>query len=466
VRRIGVNWDVTDSRTADAARQAHEIAQRENLAKSQFLARMSHELRTPLNAVLGFAQLLATEERGHNEAAQMRRRRVQHIQSAGRHLLDLINDVLDLSSLESGEVRIALQPVPLSCALTQTLPLVEPLMAEHGVTLHVGDTACTVLADATRLRQVLVNLLSNAAKYNRPGGQVQVHAHADTVDGQRQVLIEVADTGLGMAPQQLAHLFEPFNRLGAERDGVEGTGIGLAIVKALVERMGGRVSVSSQPGEGSVFQVWLADGTDTPLPAATPSPSSRPVDLPTGPATSAAPRGTLLYIEDNPVNALIIAELIGRRSDLQLHLAADGEARPHLAGHAVARHRWPRGAAPPACAPAHGPHPRHRLVGQRHARGHRTGAAGRHERLLDQAAGLPRLHGQHRRPVRPRTGLTPQRQAVKRQMVQRPRPPGAARGQAAVSSNSPRFFSSGVTVGARPRKAAKAAPGSTLLPDA
>jgi CheY-like chemotaxis protein len=168
-------------------------------------------------------------------------------------------------------------------------------------------------------------LLSNAAKYNRPGGQVQVHAHADTVDGQRQVLIEVADTGLGMAPQQLAHLFEPFNRLGAERDGVEGTGIGLAIVKALVERMGGRVSVSSQPGEGSVFQVWLADGTDTPLPAATPSPSSRPVDLPTGPATSAAPRGTLLYIEDNPVNALIIAELIGRRSDLQLHLAADGE---------------------------------------------------------------------------------------------------------------------------------------------
>ena len=246
-----------------------------------------------MNAVLGFAQLLATEERGHNEAAQTRRRRVQHIQSAGRHLLDLINDVLDLSSLESGEVRIALQPVALSGALTQTLPLVEPLMAEHGVTLQVGDTACTVLADATRLRQVLVNLLSNAAKYNRPGGQVQVQARADTVDGQRQVLIEVADTGLGMAPQQLAHLFEPFNRLGAEREGVEGTGIGLAIVKALVERMGGRVSVSSQPGEGSVFQVWLADGTDIPLPAAAPYTSSRPADLPTGQATSAAPRGSI-----------------------------------------------------------------------------------------------------------------------------------------------------------------------------
>ena len=343
VRRIGVNWDVTDARSTAAMRQEREIARRESAAKSQFMARMSHELRTPLNAVLGFTQLLLAEEDAaseHSDDASMpgRRRRLMHVQAAGQHLLTLINDVLDLASLDSGELRIALMPVALAPLLQGTVPMLDPLLKAHAVILHTQLPPLTVLADATRLRQVLLNLLSNAIKYNRPGGRVEVSAwHTQATDGDR-VHVRVADTGRGMTAEQVQHLFEPFNRLGAESSAIEGSGIGLTIARSLAERMGGRLQVQSEPGSGTVFELELAapanqagaaaqdrttDSVDLPA-AATPAAHPMPPSL-TG-VTAAKAKRQVLYVEDNPVNALIIAELLARRPDLVLHLATDGES--------------------------------------------------------------------------------------------------------------------------------------------
>jgi PAS domain S-box-containing protein len=338
IRRIGVNWDITDARTAEAMRREREVALRESAAKSKFMARMSHELRTPLNAVLGFAQLLIADENAADAASAGRRRRLEHIRVAGRHLLTLINDVLDLTSLESGELRLAVEPVALAPLVQALLPMVSALQAPKQVTVQLGPLANAVMADPTRLRQVLLNLLSNAVKYNRPGGEVRVQARADGA----QVLLQVSDTGRGMDEEQLLHLFEPFNRLHPLDPQIEGSGIGLTIAKSLVERMGGRIAVQSEPGVGSVFDVWLPapEGHAAPGPAETPAggPSPAPAaPAPSAPAAAAAaPRHQLLYIEDNPVNALIIGELLARRSDLALHVAADG-----LAGVARARELRP-----------------------------------------------------------------------------------------------------------------------------
>ena len=358
VSRIGVNWDITDARNAAAMRQEREIARRESAAKSQFMSRMSHELRTPLNAVLGFTQLLLAEEDNADEAMQSRRRRLLHVQSAGQHLLTLINDVLDLTSLDSVELRIALLPVALAPLLQATLPMLDPLLKSHAVSLHAQVPPLTVLADATRLRQVLLNLLTNAIKYNQPGGRVDVSAwHTQAADGGR-VHVRIADNGRGMTAEQVQHLFEPFNRLGAESTAVEGSGIGLTIARSLTERMGGSLQVHSQPGSGSVFKLELAAPAcqnsaatretapvtrslpaNAPLAAATidqttTTTAATTTETTTGtPSTSEATsvststaRRQVLYIEDNPVNAMIIAELLARRTDLVLHLAADGES--------------------------------------------------------------------------------------------------------------------------------------------
>ena len=340
-RRIGVNWDVTAIRTADTVRREREIALRESASKSKFLARMSHELRTPLNAVLGFAQLLLSDEAGVDAASSSRRRRLEHIRSAGQHLLTLINDVLSLSALQGGEVIITLAPVDLQALVAQTLPMIAPLLQQQQVRIEQGALAQHVMADATRLRQVLLNLLSNALKYNRPGGTV----HIEALRRGPSVLLRVTDTGCGMGDEQLRHLFEPFNRLGADRSEIEGTGIGLAIVKALVERMGGSVHVDSRAGVGTVFELRLAAALSPPSapPSAPPSvspstpPSAQPPTSPPAPAqTGAHPASTaapalaaagvhrVLYIEDNPVNALIISEMVARRTDLSLLVATDG----------------------------------------------------------------------------------------------------------------------------------------------
>ncbi|TMH07992.1 MAG: PAS domain S-box protein, partial [Betaproteobacteria bacterium] len=248
VRQIGVNWDVTESKNAEAARQERALALRESQAKSQFLARMSHELRTPLNAVLGFTQLLQVEaESALLQPAQ--RSKLDHVRNAGEHLLSLITDVLDLSTLEAGGMRLQIEPLLLAQAVHDALPLVEPLARKYHVTLLAQALSGSVMADPTRLRQVLLNLLSNAIKYNRPQGVVRIASQTDATG----TTLRIVDTGRGMTAQQLAHLFEPFNRLGREDSGVEGTGIGLAIVKALVERMGGSIVATSRPDEGTEF---------------------------------------------------------------------------------------------------------------------------------------------------------------------------------------------------------------------
>ena len=310
--QFGIAIDVTE-------RQEKLVAQRESQAKSEFLARMSHELRTPLNAVLGFAQLLRLEPALTGSASQ---EKVRHILSAGEHLLSLINDVLDLSSLESGEVRLDLRPVRLAEVLQEAQALVEPAAREAGVSIDVDQTAAVVRADRIRTRQVVINLLSNAVKYNTSRG----HIHVSVTDGAHDVVLTVADTGRGMTRQQMAHLFEPFNRLGVEREGIEGAGVGLSVVKALVERMGGSVQVQSTPGVGSRFEIHLPRHTGPveadevpPQPAQTVQPAPQ-----TRASTRRQRSGRLLYIEDNPVNALLVEEMVRQHAGLQIESVASG----------------------------------------------------------------------------------------------------------------------------------------------
>ncbi|MFT3665218.1 PAS domain-containing protein [Piscinibacter sp.] len=314
-RRIGINWDVTDAREAAAAREATIVAERASQAKSQFLARMSHELRTPLNAVLGFTQLLQFEDTHPSRVAKL-----GHIRAAGEHLLSLIDGVLDLTRMEAGNLRLQLQAVDLDLLAGQALPLVAALARRHEVQVLREAVEGCALADRTRTLQVLVNLLTNAIKYNRPGGCVRLSARGDG----DTVTISVADTGRGLSAAQVEHLFEPFNRLGAEREGIEGVGIGLTIVKALVSGMGGRIAVTSEPGRGSRFDVTL--------PAAEAGRPFAPASEPAAgvPAPISAPRGRLLYIEDNPVNVMLVEEIVRSLSGLSIHseaTGADGVAR-------------------------------------------------------------------------------------------------------------------------------------------
>jgi hypothetical protein len=317
-RRVGVNWDITETKQAELVRQQAALAEREVHAKSQFLSRMSHELRTPLNAVLGFTQLLQIEARQSHDEAQLAK--LGHIRGAGDHLLSLINDVLDLSGIESGELKLSLGAVDLSTLLRESVPLVESLAAQHGVSIELGATEATAHADPRRLRQVLINLLSNAIKYNRRGGRVFVHARHD---GDHAVLT-VQDTGRGLSPAQQRSLFEPFNRFGAESEGIEGTGIGLTIVKALVEGMQGRVAVTSAPGQGTRFDVTLlrADAAMQPAAPAEADDSAR------APWTESRREraGQVLYIEDNPVNVLLVEELVRSVAGLAVASELSGAA--------------------------------------------------------------------------------------------------------------------------------------------
>jgi len=313
LRRVGVNWDVTEAKNAELARQQALLAERESQAKSQFLSRMSHELRTPLNAVLGFTQLLQLE------AQQLppngaRAERLDHIRAAGEHLLTLIDDVLDLSSLQAGLHKLELQDVTIAAAVGQALPLVADLAGRQRVVVHRGALDGTVRADPTRLRQVLLNLLTNAIKYNRAGGQVIVDAAVDA----GLVRLRVRDTGRGLRPEQIVQLFEPFNRLGAEGDGIAGSGIGLTIVKALVEGMGGQVGVSSVPGRGSVFELTLPS-----VPVVEVAARAAP---PVHGSAAKARSGQLLYIEDNSVNVLLVEELVKSLSGLRITSEATGAA--------------------------------------------------------------------------------------------------------------------------------------------
>jgi len=250
---VMVSRDVSDQIALEQAlRQAKETAERASMAKSEFLSRVSHELRTPLNAMLGFTQLLELEELDETCSEY-----VDQIARAGDHLLALINEVLDIARIESDNVNLQLEPVGTADAVREALDLTAPLAARAGVSLHgpvfEGTSDLLVTADRQRLLQVLLNLLSNAIKYNHPGGRVEVRA-ARVGD---QVRITVLDTGPGLTDAQIERLFTPFDRLGLEHSGIEGTGVGLSLSRGLTERMGGELSVRSVPGEGSAFTVAL-----------------------------------------------------------------------------------------------------------------------------------------------------------------------------------------------------------------
>lgn len=247
--------DVTKLRELAAAREAQAAAEAANQAKTIFLSRISHELRTPLNAVLGFAQLLEIDR--HDTLTARQHGHVEHIMHAGQHLLGMISELLDLTRIESGQMKVECDQVSICGVVRSSVHLVEKLAADHEVVLECEpDDRSRIIAtaDAMRLTQVLVNLLTNAVKYNRRGGSVRIRL---VFPESGRVGVEVRDTGIGMDAEQLAHLFEAFNRLGRERSHVEGAGIGLSLAKRLTELMGGEITVSSEVGRGSVFTVML-----------------------------------------------------------------------------------------------------------------------------------------------------------------------------------------------------------------
>jgi PAS domain S-box-containing protein len=249
---FGYMADVTELRELEAASRDKAAAEAASRAKTEFLSRMSHELRTPLNAVLGFAQLL--EMAREPALAAPHQRQVRLIREAGEHLLTMIGDLLDLTRIEAGQLALHTEPFALAPLAQECLSLLQAQAAAVQVqfvnTLPLGER---VLADRTRLKQVLLNLLSNAVKYNRPGGRVTLRAQA----GAGRLQIDVADTGVGIAPEHLVRLFEPFQRGAHQTSRIEGTGIGLAVSRSLIELMGGSIGVVSTPGQGSVFSVSL-----------------------------------------------------------------------------------------------------------------------------------------------------------------------------------------------------------------
>jgi PAS domain S-box-containing protein len=309
---LAVVEDVTERRRVAELEQSTRRAEAANRAKNEFLSRMSHELRTPLNAMLGFAQLLRRDRA--ETLSQAQRERVSLIERSGWHLLSMIEDVLDLSHIESGTVRLSMEPVLLAPLLQDAASMHSVEAARAQVVMvepDIAPDATTVRSDATRLRQVMSNLLSNAIKYNRPGGRVDVTARRE---GDGRVAIAVRDNGMGLSESQLAQLYEPFNRLGRELSGKPGTGIGLAITRRLVELMEGELQVSSEPARGSVFTVLLA---------AAQRPRVPPVDATAPPQAHYGP-ARLLYIEDNALNAELMSALLAHRPQLSLLVCGNG----------------------------------------------------------------------------------------------------------------------------------------------
>jgi PAS domain S-box-containing protein len=298
-----------------------EAAERANRAKSEFLSRMSHELRTPLNAVLGFGQILRQASGLTAEDAEG----VDYILTAGTHLLDLINEVLDIARIETEQLNLSLEPVDIADVLRESIALLRPTAAERSITIKTAVDPSPigfVRADRQRLLQVALNLLSNAVKYNVKGGEVDVQIKS--VGGSR-LRIEVRDTGPGIAAADLDRLFTPFDRLGAEGSGIEGTGVGLALSKGLVEQMDGTMGVTTYPGEGSNFWFELATAEpQMPLP---------PAEVSGSRCTSSARSLKVLYIEDNLPNLKVVEAMLATRPGVELLSAMQGNLGLQLARH-------------------------------------------------------------------------------------------------------------------------------------
>jgi PAS domain S-box-containing protein len=326
--------DVTERKQFEHALQeknvelenARATAEKANLAKSEFLSSMSHELRTPLNAVLGFAQLMGSDVPPPSPA---QKQSIDQILQAGWYLLRLINEILDLAMIESGKVTMSQEAMSLAEVLRDCQAMIEPQAAKRGIrmTFPQFESLYYVHADRTRVKQVIINLLANAIKYNRDGGVVNIECG---MSGENRVRVSVQDTGAGLDSAQLAQLFQPFNRLGQEMNSEEGTGIGLVVTKQLVELMGGTIGVASKVGVGTIFWVeWAASSAPTLAFGAISDTdmdereSSRP--------DGASLQRTLLYVEDNPANLALVEQLVARRSDLKLLTAVDGNLGIQLA---------------------------------------------------------------------------------------------------------------------------------------
>src|ERR1051326_7839376 len=317
---VAVFRDISANKRAEEAKSlAKEAAEQANQAKSEFLSRMSHELRTPLNSILGFAQILDLAD-----LPAQQKDSVGYILKGGRHLLGLINEVLDIARIEAGRLSLSPEPVRISHALQQALDLVSPLAASHGIAVHAqaaADASWFVLADQQRLSQVLLNLLSNAVKYNRHGGRVDVSCQS-TND---RVRLSISDTGRGISAASLSKLFSPFERLEAEQSGIEGTGLGLALSKRLMEAMGGTIGVQSAIDKGSTFWIELQKLED-PLSAlqSQTEASLAALEVQTNP-------GSILYIEDNLSTLRLMEQIVVNRPQIRLLAAMQGKLGLELA---------------------------------------------------------------------------------------------------------------------------------------
>ncbi len=329
---VSVQRETTESkRVQNTLEQTRDEAQRANAAKSEFLSRMSHELRTPLNAILGFGQLLEM-----SQLSPKQRESVGHVLHGGRHLLNLINEVLDVSRIEAGKMEFSFETVRVVPTLSEVVALVHPLAVQQGVSLHILEAVraaqdATVQTDQQRLKQVLLNLLSNAIKYNHPGGRVELFCEPADADG--FLRLSVRDTGRGIRAEDFPKLFVPFERLNVPDCTSEGTGIGLTISQRLVEALGGRFEVQSVVGEGSTFSFTLPVAA-APASLATAISAVAPPVPP--PAEIKAPTRTILCIEDNLSNLKLVQEVFSQRCEVNLLSATQGRA-----GLAIAREQRP-----------------------------------------------------------------------------------------------------------------------------
>jgi PAS domain S-box-containing protein len=316
--------DMTERRRVEAElNEAKATAEAANLAKSDFLSSMSHELRTPLNAILGFAQLMQSDSPVPSPDQKVS---IDQILQAGWYLLALINEVLDLSLIESGKMTLSPEPVSVGDVLSHCKSMMEPLAQKRGIALCFPefDAPFFVLADCTRLQQVFVNLLSNAIKYNRLNGSVTVEC---VPQPRGQIRISVRDTGMGLTPEKLQQLYQPFNRLGQEAGVEQGTGIGLVVTKRLVEAMQGTLGVESRIDAGTTFWIEL-NATDA---SHIDFGDGNGISHPSIHANDSIPSRTVLYVEDNPANLKLVEMLVARRADLKLLTAGTGDLGIDLA---------------------------------------------------------------------------------------------------------------------------------------
>ncbi len=304
------------SRAADLI-TARDAAMTATQAKNSFLSSTSHELRTPLNSILGFAQLLQMSELSDEDSDG-----VERILGAGRHLLALINELIDIARIESGDLSLSLEPVLVGLLIKETSELMAPIAAERSIRIiqHCPHPALAVGADRQRLAQVLVNLISNAVKYNHRGGSITISCREEGTD---RAIIVVSDTGPGLSPENIERIFIPFERLGAEQTAVEGTGIGLPLARSLTEAMRGQLTASSVLGQGAAFTVSLPRAPDL---IQVPAPGLAPASLAPRPRAPSGASVSILYIEDNPANVEVVSRFLQSRPNTTLRSEASGRA--------------------------------------------------------------------------------------------------------------------------------------------